>query len=164
MQVESAEGSLLGSMVALKLFPPTIWWRCGETRAPGLTKLPQRSDTCSRERNRIEYGSMRSMTSCEHDIFKVGGKILGGSSWNPSTSRLRLFKPSSKLRFIVTLCRVWLPKGRKEQAYGVEGTGQRLCPRRRGLGLYFKRTDYLIKITIHISAAARYYILRGEVI
>jgi hypothetical protein len=71
------------------------------------------SDNCSRGRNRIEYGSMRSITSCEHDIFKVGGKILGGSSWNPSTSRLRLFKPSSKFRFIVTLCGVWIPKGKR---------------------------------------------------
>ncbi len=101
VQVESAEGSLLGSMEASKLSPPTIWWRCGETRAPGLTKLPQMSDTCSLERNRIEYGSIRSITSCEHDIFKVGGKILGGSSWKPSTTRLRLFKPSIKLSFIV---------------------------------------------------------------
>lgn len=28
-----------GFMEALNAFPPTIWWRCGDGRAPGLTRL-----------------------------------------------------------------------------------------------------------------------------
>ena len=39
VQVVNSAGSSSGSMVALKLFPPTIWWRWAEPMTPGLTRL-----------------------------------------------------------------------------------------------------------------------------
>lgn len=45
MQLAREEMSVLCGMEISKALPPTIWWRCGEGREPGLTRGSIRSIT-----------------------------------------------------------------------------------------------------------------------
>lgn len=95
-------------MVVLKELPPTIWWMWGVPRTPGLTRLcGGQSSIVLEARENVSYGSMRSLTSWEHDILRDAGRYSLRAVASPTMAR--------KSTYLILIC----PLGKSVRSFGL---------------------------------------------
>jgi hypothetical protein len=101
--------STAGSIVTLKAFPPTTWWRWVEGICPGLTSLSRirleapviwkGSHQSFTSEHVATYGSSLSTTSCEQEKRSVAAAMAPGAS---APAAMRSGKPQCMLDTVIS--------------------------------------------------------------